>query len=137
MLGPGKDAKAAVACTRREALRLLRREEEVALADGDEAGALEGREGLRVVCAISKRPHGFGQLVRPAGEHQLTGAGDGLLRRVLEQQLRALVLPEGLDASVLDQGDRLGATRAPFRRITLGPSADERKCADSLRCAAA
>ena len=49
MLGPGKDAKAAVACTRREALRLLRREEEVALADGDEAGALEGREGLRVV----------------------------------------------------------------------------------------
>src|SRR5256884_9636756 len=129
---PGEDPKAPVACTRREALRLFRREEEVALADGDEARALERREGLRVVCAVSKRPHCFGQLVPPAAEHQVACAVHGLFRGVFEQQLRALVLPERFGASVLDQGDGVGTARAPFGRVTFGPSADKRQGANSL-----
>jgi len=102
MLCAGEDAETPVARPRRKCLRFLRREEGVALADGDEARPFEGSEGFRVVGAVSKRPHRFDHFVVPAGEHELANAADGLLRRVFEQQLRALVLPEGLDASVLD-----------------------------------
>src|SRR6266550_3343509 len=136
MLCPREDSKTPVARLRRECLRLFRREERINFADGDEARPLEGREGFRVVGAVSKRPHRFGQLIFPSGEHKLADAADGPLRRVFEQQLRALVLPERLDASVLDQGDGVGSAGPPLGRVTLGASSDERQGANPLRRAA-
>src|SRR5689334_14730086 len=133
MLGPRKDAKTPVARPSRKALRLLRREELVPLADGDETGALERRERVGVVSPVAQGCHGLGQLVRAAGEHKLAGSGHGLLGGALEQQLRPLVVPQALDALALDQLDRVRPAGTPFGRVTLRARADERERPNSLR----
>ena len=111
-------------------LRLLRRDEEVGLADHDEHRAAEARQRVGAIVAVTNCLERLDQLLVRAVEHLPAGSFDRALGGVLQQELRALVLPQSLGAAVVDERSRVGPPRPAFRGVGIDAGADQREGSD-------
>jgi hypothetical protein len=132
MAGSCEDPEAAAARELRLSLRLVGREELVALADGDEGQPWEVAKRVHAVLAVAQRTDRLHELLRRAGEGLILGSVDGVFRRVFEQEARSLVLPECLGPALLDQRDGVGPGGAALGRVRVGTGTHQRKCPNAL-----
>src|SRR5829696_6120688 len=110
-----------------EAGELARRDEGIVLTD-DELHPFTERAGdVRRILAVSDCLHRTDERVGIVEEHPLVGVDR------IGEELLAHRLPQRRRTAAANQGDRVGAARAPCFRICVRPGPREQQAADAFR----